>query len=73
MSFIADLRLDIETCRVLLQLLGATREELDLAKSELKKERDVTADVTVQPIAERRAVETLRRLLANRGRTTEGH
>ena len=73
MSFIADLRLDVETCRVLLQLLGVTQEELDLAKRELEKERDAAADVTVQQIAESRAVQTLRQLLAGRGRTTEGH
>ena len=73
MSLIADLRLDVETCRVLLQLLGMTQEELDLAKRELKKEWDAAADVTVQQIAERRAVETLRQLLAGRGRTTKGH
>jgi hypothetical protein len=74
MSFIAELRLDVETCRVLLQLLGMTQEELDLAKKELKKEEwDAAADVSVQQSAERRAVETLRQLLAGRGRTTKGH
>jgi hypothetical protein len=73
MSLIADLRVDVETCRVLLQLLGMTQEELDLAKRELKKEWDAAADVTVQQISGRRAVETLRQLLAGRGRTTKGH
>jgi hypothetical protein len=72
-SFTADLRLDVETCRVLLQLLGVTQAELDLAKGEVKKQWDPGADLTVQQIAMGRVVETLRQLLAGRGRTTKGH
>lgn len=68
---IGDLSLKIETCRLLLRVLGVSAKEFDEAQSALEQHWNAQAAPLLDRIRKRRTDEALRRLLESRGSKPE--
>jgi hypothetical protein len=68
MKFIGELRLDVETCRAALAVLGIPQEKFDQMRAEMESRWKASMDPILERVRDRRTLSALEAELRRRGR-----